>query len=157
MSERKNWTRIAFITMVLAGMAAPGGAADAGGPGVQVQAEGSVDDVLGRIKKVVADSGMMVMGELHQGKVLAMTGLSVQSETVFVGNPTIGKDVFSEEPGAGLVIPIRVNVYADAKGRTWVSYIPPSRELNGYGNAKVKMIAKMLDEKLANLVKMLSM
>ena len=101
MSERKSWIRIALATLVLAGMAALSGAAHAAGPGVRVQVRGSVDDVLGKIKKMVADSGMMVMGELHQGKVLAMTGISVQSETVFVGNPTVGKDVFSEEPGAG--------------------------------------------------------
>jgi len=157
MSKRKSWSRFAFAIIVLAGMVSLSGVAHAAGPGVQVQAKGSVEDVLGQLKKMVAGSGMMVMGELHQGNVLSMTGLSVQSETVFVGSPTVGKDIFSEEPGAGLVVPIRVNVYADAQGKTWVSYVPPSQELNAYGNTKVSMIAKMLDGKLENLVKMLSM
>jgi hypothetical protein len=42
----------------------------------------------------MADNGMMVMGELHQGKVLACPDL-VESETVFVGN-LAGKGSFGE-------------------------------------------------------------
>lgn len=157
MTQKKSRIRIASATLILAGLVALSGAAYAAGPGVQVQAKGSVGDVLKSLKKMVADNGMMVMGELHQGKLMAMTGLKLQSETIFVGNPTVGKDVFSEERGAGLVLPIRVNVYSDADGKTWVSYVPPSQQLDVYGNAKVSMIAKMLDEKLQKLVQMVSM
>ncbi len=157
MTQKKTWIRIAIAPVFLTGVMALSGAAYAAGPGVQAKAKGSVGDVLKSLKKMVADNGMMVMGELHQGKLMAMTGLKLQSETIFVGNPTVGKDVFSEERGAGLVLPIRVNVYSDAEGNTWVSYIPPSQQLDVYGNAKVSMIAKMLDEKLQKLVQMVSM
>jgi uncharacterized protein (DUF302 family) len=127
----------------------------AAGPGVVVRVSGSVEQTLDRLKKMVADNGMMVMGELHQGKVLAMTGLKVQSETIFVGNPTVGKQLFSEERGAGLVVPIRINIYTDARGQTFVRYIPPSEEFGAFANPKVNEIAKMLDGKLHNLVTML--
>ncbi len=64
----------------------------ADGPTInQTAVKGSVDDVLKTIKKMVADNGMMVMGELHQGKVLEMTGLKVKSESIFVGNPELDK------------------------------------------------------------------
>ncbi len=99
--------------------------------------------------------GMMVMGELHQGKVLSMTGLKVQSETLFVGNPTVGKELFSAQPGAGLVVPVRINVYGDARGQTVVSYVPPSQQLSGFGDESVDKVAKMLDDKLAQLVGMI--
>jgi uncharacterized protein (DUF302 family) len=125
------------------------------GPIVQVKVRGSVDEVLDKLKKAVASNGMMVMGELHQGKVLEMTGLRVKSETVFVGNPTVGKDVFSADPGAGIVLPVRINVFDDGHGNTIVSYVPPSHLLNSFGNAKVSGIAKMLDGMLQGLVGML--
>jgi uncharacterized protein (DUF302 family) len=125
------------------------------GPVVQVQAKGSVEDVLSRLKKAVAGNGMMVMGELHQGKIMEMTGLKVQSETVFVGNPTVGKELFSSDPGVGIVVPVRINVFADAGGNTIVSYVPPSHLLGEFGNPKVIEVAKMLDGKLQNLVGML--
>lgn len=95
---------------------------------------------------MVVDSGMMVMGELHQGKVLSMTGRKLQSETIFIGSPTIGKDLFSAQPGVGLVVPIRVNVYADAQGQTVVNYAPPSEQLSAVHDSKVDTIATMLDD-----------
>ncbi len=129
-----------------------------GGPatlGVVVKTKGTVDQTVSGLKKMVADNGMMVMGEIHQGKVLEMTGLRVNSETIFVGNPNIGKQLFSAEPGVGLVVPIRINIYEDEHGQTYVRYIPPSRQLRGFGNAKVDEIAKMLDGKLQNMTAML--
>jgi len=131
-------------------------AAQPTGPGVQVGVKGSIEEALGQLKKMVADNGMMIMGELHQGKVLAMTGLKIQSETVFVGNPTVGKELFSAEPGAGLVVPVRVNFYVDAHGETVMSYIPPTEQLAGFHNPKVDMVAKMLDEKFQSMAKMLA-
>jgi uncharacterized protein (DUF302 family) len=122
---------------------------------VRVAAQGSVEKVVAQLKKMVADNGMMVMGELHQGKVIAMTGLKVQSETIFVGNPTVGKELFSADPGVGVVVPVRINVYADAHGGTIVSYVPPSHLLDQFGNPKIAEVAKMLDGKLQNLVGML--
>ncbi len=125
------------------------------GTSVAVVVRGSVGETLDRLKKMVADNGMMVMGELHQGKVLEMTGLKVESETIFVGNPNVGKQLFSEEPGAGVAVPVRINVYKNASGKTVVRYIPPSNELGSFGNPKVDQVAKMLDGKLLNMVSML--
>lgn len=156
MSERMRLFRNVLAAAALA-FAVTGGAASASGPGpvVQVQARGSVEDVVAQLKKMVAGNGMMVMGELHQGRVIAMTGLQVQSETIFVGNPTVGKELFSADPGVGIVVPVRINVFADARNNTIVSYVPPSHLLGQFGNPKVSEVASMLDGKLHNLVGML--
>ncbi len=143
MFQKNRSKAVALAVLALAGTILLSGAAQAAGPGVKVKAKGSVDEVLASLKKMVADNGMMVMGELHQGKVLAMTGLKVESETVFVGNPAVGKDLSMEEPGAGLVVPIRVNIFAD-QGGTWVTYIPPSEQLAGYENEAVFLGTKSL-------------
>lgn len=147
--------RVAIALVGVLGFVESALAAQPVGPGVQVVVAGSVDDAINQLRKMVADSGMMIMGELHQGKVLSMTGLKLQSETLFVGSPTIGKDLFSAQPGAGIVVPIRLNVYADAQGQTVVSYIPPSEQLSAFHDAKVDMIAKMLDESFQKMVAML--
>lgn len=151
MSQKNWWKRGIFVlALSLATLGLTGVASAAPtGPGVQVKVKGTVSQALATLKKTVAENGMMVMGELHQGKVLEMTGLHTQSETVFVGNPTVGKKLFSAEPGAGLVVPVRINLYADSHGDTVLSYIPPSQTLAAFGNAKVTGVAKMLDKKLA--------
>ena len=81
--------------------------------------------------------------------------LRVESETVFIGSPTVGKDLFSADPAVGIVVPIRINVFDDGHGNTTVSYVPPSHLLDELDNPKVSEIAKMLDGKLMNLVGML--
>lgn len=134
---------------------APAGA-QTGGPGiVEVQTAGSVPDVVAHLKKMIAQNGMMVMGNLNQGKVLSMTGLNVQSETLFVGNPQVGKQLFSTDPGVGLVVPVRVNVYRDKQGHTTANYLPPSTLLKDYGSPEVDKVAQMLDTKLQKMVQML--
>lgn len=157
MSRQSSTFKMFLFSFAVATLLSFGGTAFAAnkGPIVQVKVPGTVDEVLDKLKKAVAANGMMVMGELHQGKVLEMTGLRVNSETVFVGNPTVGKDVFSADPGAGVVLPVRINVFDDGHGNTIVSYVPPSHLLNSFGNAKVSGIAKMLDGKLQGLVGML--
>jgi uncharacterized protein (DUF302 family) len=125
------------------------------GPGVAVTTSGSVSQTVRKLKKMVAHNGMMVMGQLNQGRVLSMTGIRVKSETLFVGNPQIGKQLFSAEPGVGAVVPIRINIYQSANGQTVVRYTPPSEELSRFHNAQVTQIAQMLDKKLKSMVSML--
>ncbi len=141
--------------LVMAALPTSAVAQGAGSPVVQVRAKGSVDQVLGQLKKMVASNGMMVMGELHQGKVIGMTGLKLESETIFVGSPTVGKELFGADPGVGVAVPIRINVFQDAQGGTVVSYVPPSETLKAFHNAKIDKIAQMLDGKLHNMTGML--
>ncbi len=159
----KTQTRRRLTSHLLAGLAtimlvAPVSSAQAAethNGGIAVRTSGSVQETLGKIKKMVAANGMMVMGELHQGQVLKMTGLSVESESIFVGNPAVGKKLFSAEPGAGVAVPIRINIYRDSDGGTVVRYVPPSHQLGAFKSVKVKMVAAMLDDKLKKMVSML--
>ncbi|HKI96122.1 MAG TPA: DUF302 domain-containing protein [Gemmatimonadales bacterium] len=151
MHRRSALAAIALI----ATLPALASAQSAGAPIVQVKAKGSVEQVLGQIKKMVASNGMMVMGELHQGKVIGMTGLKVESETIFVGNPTVGKQLFGANPGVGIAVPVRINVFQDASGGTVVSYVPPSVLLKAFNDSKIDKVAGMLDGKLQKMFGML--
>ncbi len=123
---------------------------------VTVKSSKGFDATINEIKKAVSGGGMMVLSELNQGKVLSMTGLSINAHSFFIGNPNVGKEAFSADPSVGLVIPVRVNVY-EQNGATYVNYFKPSDLFSSFNNAKVKMIAGKLDEKLAMMMKMVSM
>jgi len=122
---------------------------------VKVQSSQNFDKTISSFKKMVSDNGMMVMGEINQGKVLSMTGISVKSHTFFVGNPNVGNKLFSADRAVGAVVPIRVNIFEDTDGNTYVAYFPPSEQLSGLNNDKVNKVAQMLDQKLNNLTSML--
>lgn len=154
--EKTRLSLVIMTAVLVMGFPFSSGAANSSEGVIQVNVKGSVPDAVDRLKKLVADNDMMVMGELHQGKVLSMTGISLQSESVFVGSPTVGKKLFSAEPGAGVVVPVRINLYADKQGKTVVIYTKPYTVLHTFGNAEVDKVASMLDMKLHDMVQMLA-
>jgi uncharacterized protein (DUF302 family) len=124
------------------------------GDRVTVASDKSFEDVSRAVKSLVAKNGMMVMAEVNQGKMLSMTGLSLKATLFVVGNPTVGKQLFEQDHGVGLYVPLRVFVYADASGKTFVSYDRPTALLGQFQNEKIGMVAQMLDQKLDGLANM---
>ena len=117
---------------------------------VTIKSAHSFDETVDGIKKGVADNGMMVLAEINHGKILSMTGLSINGESLFIGNPNVGKDLFSDNKAVGLAVPIRINIYDD-NGTTYINYFTPSSELANFKGDKVKMISQELDKKVAML------
>lgn len=112
------------------------------------------EQVSSAITSLVAKNGMMVMAQVDQGKMLSMAGLTLKSTLFLVGNPTVGKDLFEQNHAVGLYVPLRIAVYADANGKTYVQYDKPSALLGQFKNEKIAMIAQMLDEKIGGLATM---
>ncbi len=123
---------------------------------ITIQSKYSYDQTVNELKQAVAKGGMMDMAEINQGKMLAMTGIKLNAISIFVGNPTVGNKLFTANRAVGFVVPIRVNVYDNTDGKTYISYIKPSTQLANLNNKQVNMIAKMLDDKLAMLTGMLA-
>ena len=123
---------------------------------VTVQSKLSFDKTESQIRQLVAKNGMMVLSELNQGKILSMTGISLKAVSLFVGNPQVGKKLFTANPGVGLVVPVRVNIYEGKDGKTYVNYIKPSFDLSSFNNEDINKIAHMLDKKLSMLTGMIA-
>lgn len=124
------------------------------GTRVTVDSNKSYEQVVDALKSLVAKNGMMVMAEVNQGQMLSMAGLSLKATVFLVGNPTVGKQLFEQDQAVGLYVPLRVSVYADAKGKTHVEYDRPSSLLGQFKNEQITMVARMLDEKLDGLASM---
>jgi uncharacterized protein (DUF302 family) len=120
---------------------------------VTVKSTMSYTATVSGIKKGVADAGMMVLAEINHGKILSMTGLTVNGESIFIGNPNVGKDAFSDNVAVGLAIPLRINVYEE-KGTTYINYFTPSSELGYFNGEKVRMIGQELDKRISMLTGM---
>ena len=105
---------------------------------------------------MAAKNGMMVLGEVNQGKILSMTGLKLNATSLFVGNPTIGNKLFSADPGIGVAVPIRVSIFEDKSGTVHVSYVKPSAQFAPFQNDQITMVGKKMDESLAMLTGMLA-
>ena len=122
---------------------------------VTVKSAKGYEATVDAIKKGVADAGMMVLAEINHGKILSMTGLSLNAQSIFIGNPNVGKEAFTDNKAVGLAIPIRLNVYEE-NGTTYINYFTPSSELGNFKGNTVKMIGQELDKKIAMLTGMVS-
>ncbi len=123
---------------------------------VAIESHKSFDQTVSGLKSAVSQGGMMVMATVDQGNMLSMAGLRLKATLFLVGNPTVGKKLFEENHGVGLYVPIRVFVYEDKDGKTYVSYDRPSELLGQFNNNEIGQTAAMLDQKLQGLVQMVT-
>jgi uncharacterized protein (DUF302 family) len=113
-------TPLALALMLLP--SGPARAADDNGI-VRIKSAYSMPETIKRIKKDVADKGIMFFSEIDQSKLAADAGVSLRPSTLIVfGNPPLGTLFLTSNPSAGLDWPVRVLVYQDEKGDVWVNY-----------------------------------
>jgi uncharacterized protein (DUF302 family) len=98
----------------------------------------------------------MIMSTVDQGNMRKMTGLQMKGTLFLVGNPTVGKQVFEKDPGAGLYLPLRVYIYQGSDGKTYLSYDKPSSLLKPFNNSGIDQTAGLLDQKLAALTQIVA-
>ena len=105
-------------------MLPPSGTARADDDGiVRIKSAYSMPETIKRIKKDVADKGIMFFSEIDQSKLAADAGVTLRPSTLIVfGNPPLGTLFLTSDPSAGLDWPVRVLVYQDEKGDVWVNY-----------------------------------
>ncbi len=90
---------------------------------VRVKSAYPVDETIDRIKRAIAAKGILFFGAVDQARLAANAGVKLRPSTLLVfGNPSLGAQVLSANPYAGLDWPIRLLVLQDAAGTVWVAY-----------------------------------
>lgn len=139
------------LALLIAAFATPA-FADSGR--VTVVSHSSFEKTVENLEAAVGQGGMMVMARVDQGNMLSMTGLKLKAKLFLVGNPTVGKKLFAQDPGVGLYVPLRVFVAETKDGKVVISYDTASSMLGQFDNDTIRMTAAMLDQKLGGLAKM---
>ena len=90
---------------------------------VKFKSASDMPETIKRMKKDIADKGIMFFDEIDQAKLAADAGVTLLPSTLLVfGNPPLGTLFLTSDPDAGLDWPVRLLVYQDAKGDVWVAY-----------------------------------
>jgi uncharacterized protein (DUF302 family) len=121
---------------------------------LRVQSSVSFQGTVDNLRKLVAKNGMMVMGEVNQGKIMSMAGMSMKATSLLIGNPMVGKRLFGNDIGAAVAAPFRVTVYEDSSGKVFIAYFKPSDLLSSFSGEQISMAASDLDKKLGMLAQM---
>jgi uncharacterized protein (DUF302 family) len=103
---------------------------------VRVKSAYDMPETVKRLKKDVADKGIVFFSEIDQAKLAANAGVTLLPSTLLVfGNPPLGTLSLPPDPDAGLDWPVRLLVYQDAAGQVWVAYTDFGWIARGHGIA----------------------
>jgi len=111
----------------------------------KVQASGGVDEVMDRLEAAVTGAGATVFARVDHGGGAEKAGLELgDSQLLMFGNPNLGTPAMQADALAGLYLPLKVLVFADGEGQTWVAYEPPAKMFEGLDvPADAEFVAKM--------------
>jgi len=90
---------------------------------MEVAAAGTVSETADRLEAAIGDAGATVFARVNHGAGAASVDMDLtDAELVVFGNPRLGTPALQQDIHAGLVLPLRVLVYADDDGQTWLAY-----------------------------------
>ena len=90
---------------------------------IKVKSAYSMEDTISRLKKDIADKGIMFFSEVDQSKLAANAGIKLHPSTPLTfGNPPLGTQFMTSSPYAGLNWPVRLLVFQNEKGEVWTTY-----------------------------------
>jgi uncharacterized protein (DUF302 family) len=115
----------AALSLSFAGTAGAEGMAQPVPPSgiVKVKSAYSVPETIARIRKDVADKGIMFFSEVDQRQLAANAGIELRPSTLLTfGNPPLGTLFIGANQLAGLDWPVRVLVLQDENGEVWAAY-----------------------------------
>ena len=90
---------------------------------VRIKSAYGMEETISRIKKDIADKGILFFDEIKQSELAAKAGVKLNPSTLLVfGNPPLGTLFLTSNPDFGLDWPVRVLVRQDDKGTVWAVY-----------------------------------
>ncbi|MEL6524051.1 MAG: DUF302 domain-containing protein [Pseudomonadota bacterium] len=102
----------------------------------------SVMNTMDALENAVTQAGATVFARVDHALGAKGVGLEMtDAELLIFGNPKLGTPAMQADPRAGLYLPLRVLVYADADGKTKITYEDPGAML---GDLEVPTDAEFL-------------
>jgi uncharacterized protein (DUF302 family) len=90
---------------------------------VRIKSAYSMPETIKRLKKDVADKGIMFFDEIDQSKLAADAGIRLRPSVLLIfGNPPLGTQFITANANAGLDWPVRLLVFENEKGEVWTAY-----------------------------------
>lgn len=90
---------------------------------VKVESAYSMVETVARLKKDIADKGILFFAEIDQSKLAADAGIALSPSILLIfGNPPLGAQFMTSNPESGIDWPVRLLLFEDAQGQVWMVY-----------------------------------
>lgn len=86
----------------------------------------SVDETLERLNGIIGAMGVTVFALVDHSGEAAKVGMTMRPTKLLIfGNPKSGTPLMLASPSIAIDLPLKILVWEDADGRTWLSYNSP--------------------------------
>lgn len=100
----------------------------------KVKATGDVATTMNALEAAVTGAGASVFARVDHAAGAASAGMELSpGQLLIFGNPKLGTPAMQDDPLAGLFLPLKVLVYQDGAGQTWLAYEDPKEMLDDLG------------------------
>ncbi|MBS7542474.1 DUF302 domain-containing protein [Ancylobacter oerskovii] len=90
---------------------------------ISVKSQYQPQETLARLEATISERGLTVFARVDHAAGAAQVGLSLRPTVLVIfGNPKAGTPLMQSVQTAGIDLPLRVLVWQDADGSTWLSY-----------------------------------
>lgn len=97
-----------------------------------------------RLKKILDQKGIPVFAEFDHAKNAQEAGLSLRPTTVLVfGSPKVGTGLMQADQSISLELPLRISVWEDEAGSTWLAFPRIKKMAADYGLGDHPVVSKM--------------
>lgn len=112
---------------------------------MQVKSAKAVAATVDALEAVVTEAGAKVVARVDHAAGAASVDMALgEAQLLIFGNPELGTPAMQADPLAGLHLPLKVLVYADAEGQVWLAYENPADMFAGLAvPADSDVVAKM--------------
>lgn len=103
-----------------------------------------VDETVRRLKGDLEARGIPVFATFDHAKNAEEVGLDLRPTTVVVfGSPQVGTALMQADQRISLELPLRISIWEDEAGRTWLAFPQMKALADRYGLGDMPVIAKM--------------
>lgn len=93
---------------------------------VEIPSRHSVDETVEKLKNILATKGVTLFVVVDHSGEAAKAGLQMPPTKLLIfGSPKAGTPVMLAAPSIALDLPLKILVWEDATGKTWLSYNSP--------------------------------
>src|SRR5216684_2440406 len=93
---------------------------------VDIPSNHSVDETVKKLKGVLQAKGITLFALVDHSGEAAKAGMKMRPTMLLIfGNPKGGTPVMLAAPSSAIDLPLKILVWQDAEGKTWLSYNDP--------------------------------
>ena len=104
------------------------------------------------VEQQLGTSGFTILGKFDQGALLTLAGKPTRAVQYALGNPLLAIQMIEHAPEIALYAPLRLVVYENRAGTTFVAYERFTSQLAQYPNPEIAPVAQLVEQKLEALV-----